>query len=235
MKLSAYPSAVKRSGGFTLIELLIVIGIIAVLAAMLFPVLGVMQARSHKIQAINDMRNIKTSIISYYSDYRKYPINATQASAANSANGGHDTLYGDPGGLYTNANLFNILRAIEDDRNPGNSLNPNNTVYWEGQMVKDRKNPRSGLTFDDAANGGIKAGTFVDPWGNPYLIWIDANNDGDMSEILNESYSDVSATYGTIHAGLPPMGMEFGSLGADGKWGTQGNHVLGGSDDVVTW
>ena len=236
MKIPAHPSAVKRSGGFTLIELLIVIGIIAVLAAMLFPVLGVMQARSHKIQAINDMRNIKTSIVSYYSDYRKYPINSAQASAGSGDNG-QDTMYGDLGGLYKNADLFNILRSIGTDANTPNPLNPNQVVYWEGQMVKDRNSPRSGITYNAVGTGAnmIEAGSFVDPWGNSYIVWIDANNDGDLSTAAHWYYYDSNPTKGTVVAGLPPMGLEFGSMGPDGKWGTKGNYLLQGSDDIVTW
>lgn len=230
----------KLVRAFTLIELLVVLSIIGILAGLLLPLFAGIQERAHKVQAVNDMRNIKVGIVSYYTDYQKYPINATQQSAVQY--GGNDTVYGDPGGLYSSADLFNILRAVADTNfNQDNQLNPSKTVYWPGPLAKSAVHPVNGITTQNFKDGDnvVPQGSLVDPWGNSYVVWIDANRDGDLSVAAHWFYSDIKTkdTDGVadVPCGLPPMGMEFASLGPDGEWGTRGNFILKGSDDIVTW
>jgi prepilin-type N-terminal cleavage/methylation domain-containing protein len=60
--------------GFTLIELLVVIAIIAILAAILVPVLASAQARARKIQCVNNNHEIADAVLMYVSDFNgKYP------------------------------------------------------------------------------------------------------------------------------------------------------------------
>ncbi len=60
--------------GFTLIELLVVIAIIAVLAAILFPVLGRARASARRTQCISNLRQLGLALEMYASDYRDlYP------------------------------------------------------------------------------------------------------------------------------------------------------------------
>ena len=54
--------------GFTLIELLVVIAIIAILAAILLPVLSAAQARARKITCVNNNHEIAAAILMYVSD-----------------------------------------------------------------------------------------------------------------------------------------------------------------------
>lgn len=225
-----------RTAGFTLIELLVVIGIIGVLAVILFSVASTVQNRAKKVQAISDMRSVRVAMISYYTDYRKYPLNDEQLNAVRYQLG--DTVYGDPGGLYSSADLFDILRAVADDNhNQNNELNPTLTVYWDGPFAKSTTNPRNGITLQDYQDGSdtVKKGSLVDPWGNPYLVWIDADGDGDLTTLIGQYYNDVKANVNPVTPGGPPMGIEFSSLGPDGEFGTKENKILAGSDDVVTW
>ena len=65
-----------RSAGFTLIELLIVIAIIAILAAILFPVFAQARERARSTQCISNLRQSATAVLLYAQDYDDtFPMN----------------------------------------------------------------------------------------------------------------------------------------------------------------
>jgi len=61
-------SSHPRSGGFTLIELLVVISIIAILAGMLLPVIGVVREMARKTSCGNNQKQILGAMIAYGTD-----------------------------------------------------------------------------------------------------------------------------------------------------------------------
>jgi len=62
-----------RQKGFTLIELLVVIAIIAILAAMLFPVLERARESARQSYCLSNVKNIAMAVQMYLSDYDRFP------------------------------------------------------------------------------------------------------------------------------------------------------------------
>jgi prepilin-type N-terminal cleavage/methylation domain-containing protein len=58
---------------FTLLELLLVVGIIAILAALIFPALGSARERAQVIQCRNNLRQQGMALAAYASDHRQFP------------------------------------------------------------------------------------------------------------------------------------------------------------------
>ena len=58
----------KAKGAFTLVELLVVVAIIAVLAALLFPALSSAKAKACRTGCANNVRQINTGVLMYAHD-----------------------------------------------------------------------------------------------------------------------------------------------------------------------
>ncbi len=64
--------------GFTLVELLVVIGIIAVLVAMLLPALSRARAQANSVKCMSNMRQLHTYTMLYANEYKNYALPANQ-------------------------------------------------------------------------------------------------------------------------------------------------------------
>jgi prepilin-type N-terminal cleavage/methylation domain-containing protein len=126
---------------FTLIELLVVIGIIAILLAILFPVVQSSINKGNKAKAQSEMAHIVSAIRTYYGEYALLPVMP-------GANGNADLTYG----LNQNR-IINLLRGID-------------TTNGKGRV------------FLEVDIDSIQAdGTYLDPWGNAYIICMDTDFD----------------------------------------------------------
>jgi type IV pilus assembly protein PilA len=146
MKKIPRNSCLSKLNSFTLVELLVVIGIIAILAAVLLSTVGGILNKAKLAKAQNTATQIQTAALAYYNEYSVYPVTSgittdvliTDASASASAWGnliealcGNTSPYSptttvSPNIPNTRAIAFLNLKASDVDANnaPLNSLAP---------------------------------------------------------------------------------------------------------------
>jgi prepilin-type N-terminal cleavage/methylation domain-containing protein len=174
-------SSSRKNYGFTLVELLVVIAIMSILAAMLLT--GISRARiiGQKTRASMEISQIVSAINKYDADYNHFPIARAAMNSPTAINddftyGG--TLQRPPGWFYdvqasgayktNNSEIMSVLLDLDSFPNgPGHLMNPQKTRFLNAKLVSDANAPGVGPD-----------GVYRDPWGNPYIITIDANNDG---------------------------------------------------------
>jgi len=200
------PKFSRSRSAFTLIELLVVIAIISVLIGLAFPAFQGVQNQAKKVQAKNDLTQIVTAVNAFYAEYGRYPTDAAADP---------DAIYGPEGGVNTNDQLFNELRATGTF-----SLNTRQIVFMSPPDVRDRNNPRGGI-------GGNSQ--YYDPWGTQYNVQMDA----DYTDQITNPYPDTDGS-----AGAPQLrqGVTAWSYGKDQTKGTRNVSAnFKNSDDVISW
>ncbi len=153
MKLSfSHPSRRSRKRGFTLIELLIVITIIATLAGLSFAAFTAVQKQAKKTETLAMISGIKNGLANYYNEYGKHPV----------PNGGKSA-------REVPIKLKGSILAILMGTDAGRKFNPRKISFLEPKEAKDG--------FNGVVWAGKNPSSLNDPWGNPYMILLDANYD----------------------------------------------------------
>jgi type II secretory pathway pseudopilin PulG len=214
----------RARSGLTLVEVIVGLFVIVILLGLLFPGLRTPERKS---PAMNYMTQLVTATKAFYTDYGVYPIDPTLSVKT-------DTEYGPPGWTHHNYEVVNVLRADGTDPGPNyqNAINPRRTVYLDVPNIKDSANPRYGLGTGKETNcyGITTPGEWYDPWGSPYMLFIDANGDGVCD--LRGVYSDFTSS--GAKPTNPHTGVAAASLGPDRQIGMKGDRKYAGSDDEIT-
>ena len=203
---------------FTLIELVVVISVIAILMALLFPAFRGVQDQAKKTQAKNDLTQIVTAVSAFYTEYGKYPLVTDDTTITGTS-------------TPTNSDLFYTLRGLPNGANAGNAANPRAIVFISPPDVKNDTagNRRSGVSPTD--------GQYYDPWGTPYLVKIDGTYDNQLANPYTLNAGGTTIDGATLLQGIGVIAWSFGGDGqSQSVPGPAADRNAGlNADDVISW
>jgi type II secretory pathway pseudopilin PulG len=147
----------KEKKNFTVIELLIVIGIIALLSALLFPAITLVRQHAYALKAKSMAQSICKAVDQFELDYGQMPIDASTSDKE----------------LYSNQKDYDQFIAILAQQDYGGHS------YVDNSDLNPRK-----ITYLNVPSNYDKEG-YVDPWGNRFVILLDADYDGKVKVKIN--------------------------------------------------
>ena len=233
--------ATRRGGlAFTLIELVTVIAIIAILNALILPIIAMARENARRGKAATVVKSITNAGRSYATDYGKFPPIEAALVTAGSGGGGENAegnsfySYGDTETAkckVANNQLFDVLRAIARGPNANHALNTRKQLYFEDLKGTDPKNPRDGFADGKGFSEGMQ-GQLLDPWGKQYCIVLDADQDGLLD--LREFFVDLTDPIrNTAVAFSMAKDGRIGGKGYEGRFRKEGSQEA--PDDVASW
>ncbi len=172
---------------FSLVELLTVIAIIAILAGILIPTVGAIKESGRATQALTEAKGIHLAITSFYNDHKYLPSQAAET--------GKDTVYWGSAAAATPAanasvkiteqatldatylQLFDTICYVDYTDNTKTPANSSDAYKFNKKKKKYLNPPQSYFGTDSTTVG------YRDPWGRPYIIYLDTNYDEKIENI----------------------------------------------------
>jgi prepilin-type N-terminal cleavage/methylation domain-containing protein len=200
--------------GFTLVEILVVVGILALLAALIFPAVSFAQRRSREKAAAARIEQLKLALSAYEADFGDYP--PTSLAAPGLATNG------------TNEGIEALVRCLTTRRERG--------PYATFEDKELANTDEDSLLRDpcDSTIASKELFELVDPWGNPYIYYHNRDYRGGAKlerYILANGERAICKPHPNPKTGQYPAVSSFmiWSVGANGV------NEDGEGDDIASW
>lgn len=174
------PGRRQARAAFTLVELLVVIGIIALLAAILLPAINSVLKKGEQTKAQAQVKALATAWKNYYNEYGKWPVTNNNCIGVNGllAREGANGSYGIP----MNSNLVMLLSPnLYDNKGFQSSTDEEKIKLYNPKRI-------TFFEFDKEAIDHTYA--LVDPWGQTNMFLFDLNDDGVITSRLGVAVYD---------------------------------------------
>jgi len=169
MKAKTNVSKAKSRRGFTLVEMLVVIGMIAALAGISFPVYKSIQKKVERQQTAMFLTSIERAVDNFETEYNYLPYAEAAYPTAEQTYywaTGLDTFVGILMGLESTKN-FKKIKFLEADEASGS-----------GPITSDGRGPDG--YYDGVIDNGDGTATLFNSFGMCYVMRLDHDLDGDI-------------------------------------------------------